>query len=74
MSGGLALVVVLAFVLLINNVPIWAALVFACIPYFIINDVPQKVVAFEHPFIREFFLGGRGQRAMALLTDPPTPT
>ena len=40
----------------------------------IINDVPQKVVAFEHPFIREFFLGGRGQRAMALLTEPPTPT
>ena len=40
----------------------------------IINDVSQKVVAFEHPFIREFFLGGRGQRAMALLTDPPTPT
>ena len=40
----------------------------------IINDVPQKVVAFEHPFIREFFLGGRGQRAMALLTEPPKPT
>ena len=40
----------------------------------IINDVSQKVVAFEHPFIREFFLGGRGQRAMALLTEPPKPT
>ena len=33
----------------------------------IINDVPQKVVAFDHPFIHEFFLGERGQRAMALL-------
>ncbi len=44
MSGGLALVVVLAFVLLINNVPIWAALVFACIPYFIINDVPLSII------------------------------
>jgi len=39
----------------------------------IINDVPQKVVAFEHPFIREFFLGERGQRAMALLTPSPGP-
>lgn len=35
----------------------------------IINDTPRKVVAFEHPFIHEFFLGERGQRAMALL--PP---
>ncbi|MEO6321746.1 MAG: ATP-binding cassette domain-containing protein [Polaromonas sp.] len=39
----------------------------------IINDVPQEVVAFEHPFIREFFLGERGQRAMALLTHSPSP-
>ena len=38
----------------------------------IINDTPQNVVAFEHPFIREFFLGERGQRAMALLTHPPS--
>ena len=37
----------------------------------IINDVPQKVVAFEHPFIHDFFLGERGQRAMALLNQPP---
>ena len=36
----------------------------------IINDTPQKVVAFEHPFIHEFFLGERGKRAMALLTHP----
>jgi phospholipid/cholesterol/gamma-HCH transport system ATP-binding protein len=39
----------------------------------IIHDVPQKVVAFEHPFIHEFFLGERGQRAMALLTPAPSP-
>ena len=38
----------------------------------IINDVPQKVVAFDHPFIHDFFLGERGQRAMALLTPPPS--
>ncbi|MBG6075665.1 ABC transporter ATP-binding protein [Polaromonas sp. CG_9.11] len=37
----------------------------------IINDVPQKVVAFEHPFIHDFFLGERGKRAMALLNHPP---
>ena len=37
----------------------------------IINDVPQKVVAFEHPFIHDFFLGERGQRAMALLNQTP---
>ena len=39
----------------------------------IINDTPEKVVAFEHPFIHEFFLGERGQRAMALLTPPSSP-
>ena len=39
----------------------------------IINDTPKKVVAFEHPFIREFFLGERGQRAMALLKPPAPP-
>jgi tripartite ATP-independent transporter DctM subunit len=44
MSGSLALVLILAFVLLINNVPIWAALVFACIPYFIINQVPLSII------------------------------
>ena len=35
----------------------------------IINAAPRQVVAFDHPFIHEFFLGERGQRAMALL--PP---
>jgi phospholipid/cholesterol/gamma-HCH transport system ATP-binding protein len=39
----------------------------------IIADVPKKVVAFEHPFIHEFFLGERGQRAMALLAHAPNP-
>lgn len=39
----------------------------------IINDVPQKVVAFDHPFVHEFFLGPRGQRAMALLREPAVP-
>ncbi len=37
----------------------------------IINDVPEKVVAFPHPFIQAFFLGERGQRAMALLRKRP---
>ncbi len=30
---------------------------------------PREVVAFDHPFVRDFFLGERGRRAMALL-DP----
>ena len=33
----------------------------------IINAAPREVVAFSHPFIHEFFLGPRGQRAMAPL-------
>ena len=37
----------------------------------IINAAPRQVLAFEHPFIREFFLGERGQRAMALLRPSP---
>ena len=37
----------------------------------IIADTPKKVVAFKHPFIEEFFRGGRGQRAMGLLNDFP---
>jgi tripartite ATP-independent transporter DctM subunit len=44
MSATLILVIVLAFLLLINNVPIWAALIFACIPYFVINQVPLSVI------------------------------
>jgi phospholipid/cholesterol/gamma-HCH transport system ATP-binding protein len=37
----------------------------------IINDVPKEVVAFPHPFIHQFFLGERGQRAMELLREYP---
>ena len=37
----------------------------------IICAAPREVVAFKHPFIQEFFLGPRGQRAMALLHEPP---
>jgi phospholipid/cholesterol/gamma-HCH transport system ATP-binding protein len=37
----------------------------------IVNDVAKQVVAFPHPFIHEFFLGERGQRAMALLREYP---
>ena len=37
----------------------------------IVNDVPKEVVAFAHPFIHEFFLGERGQRAMELLREYP---
>ena len=37
----------------------------------IINDAPKDVVAFPHPFIHEFFLGERGQRAMELLREYP---
>lgn len=32
----------------------------------------QEVIHFAHPFIRDFFLGGRGLRAMELLHNPPT--
>ena len=39
----------------------------------IINDAPGKVVAFDHPFIHEFFLGARGRRAMALPAGSPGP-
>jgi phospholipid/cholesterol/gamma-HCH transport system ATP-binding protein len=37
----------------------------------IVADVPKQVVAFPHPFIHEFFLGERGQRAMELLREYP---
>ena len=37
----------------------------------IINAAPKEVVAFSHPFIHEFFLGERGQRAMELLREYP---
>lgn len=37
----------------------------------IINAPVPEVLAFDHPFIRHFFLGERGQRAMALLHAHP---
>jgi phospholipid/cholesterol/gamma-HCH transport system ATP-binding protein len=37
----------------------------------IINAPPKEVIAFDHPFVRDFFLGGRGHRAMELLRAQP---
>ncbi len=38
----------------------------------VLVDAPiQDVIAFDHPFVRDFFLGGRGLRAMELLRHPP---
>lgn len=37
----------------------------------IVNAPPKEVIAFRHPFIEQFFLGERGQRAMALLREVP---
>ena len=37
----------------------------------IVNAPPREVVAFSHPFIHQFFLGERGQRAMELLREYP---
>ncbi|MDO9406119.1 MAG: ATP-binding cassette domain-containing protein [Polaromonas sp.] len=37
----------------------------------IINAPPKEVIAFPHPFVHEFFLGERGQRAMELLREYP---
>jgi phospholipid/cholesterol/gamma-HCH transport system ATP-binding protein len=37
----------------------------------IIAAAPREVVAFQHPFIHDFFLGERGQRAMELLREYP---
>jgi phospholipid/cholesterol/gamma-HCH transport system ATP-binding protein len=37
----------------------------------IVNARPRDVIAFPHPFIHDFFLGERGQRAMELLREYP---
>lgn len=37
----------------------------------IVAATPKEVIAFQHPFIHEFFLGERGQRAMELLREYP---
>lgn len=36
----------------------------------IVHATPKEVVQFDHPFVRDFFLGGRGLRAMELLHSP----
>jgi phospholipid/cholesterol/gamma-HCH transport system ATP-binding protein len=37
----------------------------------IVNDKPREVIAYRHPFVEDFFLGERGQRAMELLREYP---
>jgi phospholipid/cholesterol/gamma-HCH transport system ATP-binding protein len=37
----------------------------------IVTARPRDVIAFRHPFVEEFFLGERGQRAMELLREYP---
>jgi len=37
----------------------------------IVAGTPREVIAFQHPFVHEFFLGERGQRAMELLREYP---
>ncbi len=37
----------------------------------IVSGPPREVIAFQHPFIHDFFLGERGQRAMELLREYP---
>jgi phospholipid/cholesterol/gamma-HCH transport system ATP-binding protein len=35
----------------------------------IVNGTAREVIAFDHPFIQTYFLGGRGQRAMEALHE-----
>lgn len=37
----------------------------------IVTGAPKDVIAYPHPFIHDFFLGERGQRAMELLREYP---
>jgi phospholipid/cholesterol/gamma-HCH transport system ATP-binding protein len=37
----------------------------------IVTGPPKEVIAYQHPFIHDFFLGERGQRAMELLREYP---
>ena len=39
----------------------------------IVSGRPTDVIAFAHPFIHDFFLGERGQRARVLLHEHPQP-
>ncbi|MGV3494367.1 MAG: ABC transporter ATP-binding protein [Ramlibacter sp.] len=37
----------------------------------VVTGAPRDVIAFRHPFVEDFFLGERGQRAMELLREYP---
>lgn len=37
----------------------------------IVEGTPQEVIDFAHPFVRDFFLGGRGLRALEVLPADP---
>jgi phospholipid/cholesterol/gamma-HCH transport system ATP-binding protein len=37
----------------------------------IVCGTPAEVIAYPHPFIHDFFLGDRGQRASSLLRTHP---
>ena len=37
----------------------------------IVSGRPREVIAYDHPFIHDYFLGGRGQRAMEALHETP---
>ncbi len=37
----------------------------------LVEGTPREVIAFPHPFVRDFFLGGRGHRAMEVLRNAP---
>ncbi len=37
----------------------------------VVKAPPKEVIAYPHPFVQEFFLGERGQRAMELLREYP---
>ncbi|MEJ7932515.1 ATP-binding cassette domain-containing protein [Ramlibacter sp. AN1015] len=39
----------------------------------VVSGSPQEVPSFDHPFVRDFFLGERGRRAMGVLRDAPEP-
>ncbi|WP_038210725.1 ABC transporter ATP-binding protein [Xenophilus azovorans] len=40
----------------------------------IVAGTAQEVIAFDHPFIHDYFLGGRGRRALLALQDHTTET
>ena len=39
----------------------------------VVCGAPRQVIEFEHPFIRHFFLGPRGRRALQVLDEDETP-